>query len=332
VSVISTDGTTLQRPSTDDSLAGGLGDTRTEQERAVAHQLETHVQSLIERVVGPGNAEVRANLRLSSATTERTAESYEPTKAALRSEQRSEEFSGGGGPGVAGVPGATTNLAGGEVEVAPGADAKLFRRNLTKNWEIDRVTEKTIIPAGSITKLTLSVLVNERLVGAPGEQTREPWDELELERLAEVAKNAVGFDEIRGDSFSIQSVAFVEPVKLPEPAPTPQVEEQLPIPWIAAAAGGALLLVILLIALVRSKKSAARAASVEVLRRLEEASQLTAPAQSPQLAGASSLEVEQLHERALELARRDPATAAFIIRSWIHSDNAGAPESATSNA
>lgn len=145
VSVVSTDGITLHRPNTGESANGADdSDSESEHAHALATQMESDVRAQIERIVGPGNADVRVNLKLDTSAKEKVEEHYEPSKTALRSEQKVQELTGAGQAGVAGVPGALTNLpdahqAGAEVTEAPGGgDGAVSRLSQTRNWEVDK--------------------------------------------------------------------------------------------------------------------------------------------------------------------------------------------------
>src|SRR5690606_37188946 len=72
VSVVSTEGVTLHRPDmSGGGVASGYSDMATETSRMLASQLENDVRSQLERVVGPGNADVRVNVSLNPAAKER---------------------------------------------------------------------------------------------------------------------------------------------------------------------------------------------------------------------------------------------------------------------
>src|SRR5690606_26466604 len=105
VSVVSSEGVTLQRPCRD-VATGRDAERHAELGEEMARRLETDVQAQLERVVGPGQADVRVHVTLDRESRERTAEHYEPSKTSLRSEHKVEELSGSSTPGVAGIPGA----------------------------------------------------------------------------------------------------------------------------------------------------------------------------------------------------------------------------------
>src|SRR5262249_49318209 len=159
-------------------------------------------RALAEKVVGPGRADVRVGVDLDTAVRDRTEEHYEPSKTALRSEQRTDERANAEGATVADVPGAASNLPEGTTEPAEGRlGGGMLRRSWTRNWEVDRVTEHTTTPAGRIARLSVAVLVDGNYQG----NDYVPRDKAELDRLAELIKSSVGFNAARGDVISVDS-------------------------------------------------------------------------------------------------------------------------------
>jgi flagellar M-ring protein FliF len=183
VSVVNTDGITLHRPSSESDSSSGLEETQSQAAREIAANMENHVRSLLERVTGPGGVDVRINVDLDEASRERTEEHYEPTKTALRSENKTEESTTQEGASVAGVPGAQTNLPDVDESVpSRGDDLKgnIFRRSRTRNWEVDRITEKTITPRGDVARVSAAVLIDGNYEAKDGVQVYHPRDPEEL--------------------------------------------------------------------------------------------------------------------------------------------------------
>jgi flagellar M-ring protein FliF len=341
VSVVSTEGVTLHRPVSDTTQGGGeMADLREEQARTVASQLENDVRDQLERVVGPGNADVRVNVTLDAAARERTEEHYDQDKVALRSEHKVEELTAGASEaGVAGVPGARSNLPDAPADSAqakddrnsapPGPGNGVIRRSDTRNWEVDRVTEKTTTPAGGIGRLSVAVLLNgkyEKNGKASVFVARTPD---EVAALDQIVKSAVGFDATRGDVVELKSAEFARPtVESEEPAKAPPPYRRY-LPYAAAALAGLFLLSIVVLSWRRGKtkkKSAALA-----LARATQVHPLPAGMDAPKAALPESVpgEVIDYRARALELALKDPATAAVVIRKWLN-NAAALPTSARS--
>jgi flagellar M-ring protein FliF len=98
----------------------------------------------------------------------------------------------------------------------------------TKNYELDRAVRHTKAAMGTISKIGVGVLINERPIppGAKVEKnpdgstpTSIPYTPEEIERLNQLVKGAVGFNESRGDAVTVVGTKF-------EPQYDPTV-----IPW-----------------------------------------------------------------------------------------------------
>ncbi len=335
VSVVSADGLTLHRPRSGAGggvAGGGLGhgsDSEEHVEREVGAYLEEHARTLIERVVGPGHVDVRVNVALDSSTRERTEEHYDPAKIVLRSEQKNDERTALDGLSVAGVPGAGSNLPppvaaaadGGTTPPAPEPQPGVGSRlSYTRNWEVDRVAEKTTLPAGTIARLSVAVLLDGKPVGG-GVSAR---DKAELDQLAALAREAVGFNAKRGDSLQIDSVPFAAlPGAEAAGAATAAVAAKRPTWQYIALAGGVVALLGIVFAL---RRRAARQAELLVL---PVADPLALTVGDEAMAAALLTEAKEtaasVRGRALDIASQDPATAAMILREWLNAPSTALP-------
>jgi flagellar M-ring protein FliF len=336
VSVVSTEGVTLHRPSSDAQGAAELTDLHGEQGRVIASQFESDVLAQLERVVGPGNADVRVNVDLDASTQEKTEELYEPSKTALRSENQVEETSGAQENGVAGVPGARTNLPDGEGEGAaptPAAGGGTVRRSHTRNWEVERVTRKTTTPPGEIERISVAVLLNGRWEQRGAKSAFVARSPEEVQKLEEIVKRAVGFNSARGDSVLVQAAQFSrveEPVVAADPRWLTATRTYWPV-----ALGVAALLGVATLVLVWRKgaKKAAQLRSIalggQAAGVLGEAPAVAALGDAAAVAALPAPErFESVREQALELAAKDPATAAVVLRQWLGSTSSGASSAA----
>jgi len=99
---------------------------------------------------------------------------------------------------------------------------------VVRNYELDRTISHTRLATGTLRRLSIAVVVDDKLVaGDNGETTAQPWSDEELARFTELVKKAVGFDPRRGDSVQVINASF-QPVPEPEPLPDPPLWEQ---PW-----------------------------------------------------------------------------------------------------
>jgi len=340
VSVVNTDGVTLHSPSSGDNAAGATDESKNQAAREIATTMENHVRTLLERVTGPGGADVRINVDLDDASRERTEEHYEPIKTALRSEHETEETTTEEGASVAGVPGAQTNLPDVDESVATreaGRGGNIFRKTRTRNWEVDRVTEKIVTPSGDVARVSAAVLIDGNYETKDGVQVYQPRSPEELKSLEEVVKNAIGFNATRGDSIRVEGAKFSR-LDADVPAPT-GLKLDRHLPYILALLG-LLTLLAMLIVFLRAVKAAqkpealpagAEAAKLEAGAEGEEAEAALGAGEvddegnplgpgepSPaELPPPTPAELEDRRVRAIDLASKDPVGAAIILTRWL---------------
>jgi flagellar M-ring protein FliF len=333
VSVVSAEGETLHRPRTDG--ASGAGELDEEHEREIAGGLEDRARELLERTVGPGHADVRVSVDLDPSSHEHTDEKFDPKTTSLRSEQKTIEKTTTDGPSVAGVPGAKSNLASAPAAPADPPDGELaanvLRQSWTRNWEVDHVTEKVLTPAGRLARLSVAVLIDGTYVGDGASRVFSPRNPAELDRLGELVKGAVGFDATRGDSLHIDSSRFVG-VETPEVvdlhAPPSFLVAQKK--WVYFAAAGLLLAVACALVLVvkgRGKKKKVAAAPKQMAGASIPAALAAEPPKASLPRGTTEEDRGRTRTEALDIAVRDPASAAIVLRSWL-----GAPAVAVAPA
>jgi len=192
------------------------------QELEYATQIEdsisSRVRSILDPIIGAQRyrAEVAADVDFNEV--EQAEEMFNPDLPAMRSEQTSEENRSG--TGIGGIPGALTNQppADGtapEQAVAQNGEAAAppsnSRSQATRNYELDRTVSYTKQQVGQVRRLTVAVVIDDKQVtdAETGVVSFETWSENELERLAILVRNAVGFSAARGDSVDIINTPFL---------------------------------------------------------------------------------------------------------------------------
>jgi len=341
VAVVTTEGNMLHRPrGSGAGDADGLGDDQDSRAAARSYEtaLEDRVKAMLERVVGPGHADVRVTADLDPARVERLEEHFDPAKPALRSEEQSiERSSGEPDDTVAGVPGAESNLPGGAAKgssapvasasasVAPSAApapvalAGPVRESHTRNFELDHVTEKRTTAGGALRRLTVAVMLD----GVKGDKGVIERPRAELDRLAMLIRSAAGANDARGDLVTVESLPFAlsDAAQEPsEPAPPPRPSKlDLLRKWAPYAAGAILLLALMVVALRRRAVSRAAQGEDNTLAATPQLAEASTP---PQLEAAPTpiLDVGDLRARAHARAGEDPATAALVLRFWLGTD------------
>ena len=300
---------------------------KLEQEKADA------IQQLLDRTVGPGKAHVSVAADVNFTREERTEELFDPETVAPRSFQVDEERDPNGAGGTAGVPGAVSNLPGGDAP--PGAQAQqgMVRRSETRNFEVSKTVRRAIEPVGRLRRLHVAVVVDGDWEGEGDARKFVPRPPSELTQLRTIIASAVGIDEERGDQLTVECVPLITPAA-PELGPQTWVDEMMPYAphALAGLAGLVLLLVGLVFMLLRRRKKKKKGKDKDseqvTVKELPGGTQGGDGSASgdPELAlpEIGDLEpdarAEDIRLLASELSEKDPEMAARVIRSWLVED------------
>jgi flagellar M-ring protein FliF len=182
------------------SQGQGLSSEDLDYKRKLEHGLEDKVRSILDSALGARQSSVQVSAELDFTKVERVEESYDPDKRVVRSEQSSNDKQTQHNPGAGGVPGVQTNLPGVTVltqaSSQPVVGSESERHNETRNYEVSKVTSRTVMAPARLQRINAAVLVDGKLPDA------------EVEMLASIVKQALGMDDKRGDQLAIRSVAF----------------------------------------------------------------------------------------------------------------------------
>jgi flagellar M-ring protein FliF len=322
-----------------------------------AHRLEEsyaqRIQEMLTPLVGPGRVRAQVVAQVDMATTEQTREQYNPQSQVVRSESVAEEAAKNGATGAGGVPGALTNQPPQPgVALPPGAAPATAQsganppgaanaagatpnnsattqvtgpdstsRQSTRNYEIDRTMAYTRQPAGRVTRLSVAVLIdNLRTTDKDGKVTETPLPQDQIDRLTSLVRDAVGFDQARGDSVNVVNSSF-----LGTAAPEEGELESVPIwekAWVQTLAkvlaGVIVLLIIIFSVLKPLTRGLINAAKMPALRQGALAvAGGGAPGAPPE---APAIAYEQQIAQARGLVAADPKRGAQVVKSWVSND------------
>ena len=218
VTVVDQYGGLLSNPN--DDPASALSDAQLEHRIKVEAIYRSRIISLVSPLVGAGNVTAQVNLDIDFTKSEITEERVDPEGNALRSEQKSLDLTAE--ETARGVPGATTNRAPTQAEIATQQNAgnepgefKTRSSNEVRNYEVSRKVETTLRPSNKINRIQASVLVREKESVNPETGLLEAVS-LTPEQIAnieELVTNAIGIDKERGDQLTVESAAFVSTIE-----------------------------------------------------------------------------------------------------------------------
>jgi len=273
-------------------------------QRDIEQGYAERIESMLARVLGPGHALARVTAMLDLAQVEKTEESFDPDRVALRNEKRSREKNVASV--ATGVPGVTAALSNEPASTATEQGPQSEREDSALSYEVSKVTSRRIEQMGGIRKLSVAVLIDGTYQGEGSARVFVPRASEEIDRYRELIKRAVGFNEDRGDQIEVASAPFQAPA--PQEAPeAPALFARLGA-WSEVLWRAAGLLTALVVALTVVRPFLLAMAN----RAPVVATQLTGPGAARALpgesAGAAGL---------LEVARRNPEQTAQVIKQWV---------------
>lgn len=250
VSVVDNQGKLLSSQSSNDDFA------YTKEQFRFTQQLEQsymdRITEILTPIVGVGSVSAQVAAQVDFTMVEKTSETYAP-ESTIRSEQLEEELSGSRKLN-AGIPGTLSNQPPIETTVTdtPGVaeeeKAKMERstKREVRNYELDKTISHIREVPGTLQKLSVAVVVDyiEQL-NDEGESERVPLSESRLAEITSLVKEAVGFNETRGDSLNVINASFVAPPEI-EPMPEISFMDQAWV-WRAAKMGLSGIAIILVI-------------------------------------------------------------------------------------
>jgi flagellar M-ring protein FliF len=284
ITVLDDSGRLLSAAVEAESLAG-LSKRQLKLRRDVETYLERKAEDLIAQTAGIGNAQVRVAADLNFDRLDRTTQTVDPDQQITVREERSEIVPGEGQQGAASAATAAEYEASRSIETFSGA-------------------------AGSVRRLSVSVLLNDRL--AEDGESAVPWTNQELGRVQTLVANAIGLDPTRGDAITVMSAPFsitdmtVEPVASPSPffVAIPRYRQEI-------ITGIALLLAfIVALQVVKALRSSVSAQSAQAALGAGTAGSLAASTAALPMTSHST-------SHSLKGANESPEMAARVLRAWM---------------
>jgi flagellar M-ring protein FliF len=170
------------------------------------------VKGLVEGVVGAGKARVNVTADLDMAHVTMQKETFDPDGQVVRSESTTDENSKENQSEESGQTSANAKIPGGPaIDGSSGNSTASGRQESTTNYEISKTTRTEVQEPGQVKKISVAVAVDGATApagknGKPGAYT--PRSAEEMQRIEQLVRTAVGFDQQRGDQVTVVNVRF----------------------------------------------------------------------------------------------------------------------------
>ncbi len=326
-------------PNSDEAIGAKQFEQRGRQEAVYVQR----IQELLEPMTGRGRVSAQVSVDMDFAQTEEAREIYGPDAGLVRSEQISETGDiDSAGASAQGVPGAVANtpttaaavLADTPAAAPANADNGPSARTAVRNYELDRTLTHTRGAPVRIRRVTAAVLIdNVPQVGTEGQVSYRALNAAELQRIDALVKQAIGFDETRGDMISVVNAPFA-PGAAMEDMPGPPFWENPRVVELARTILGGLAVLVFILAVLRpaframlAPKTTTTTAVAEVVSEETHVSimpaagqpQVQAPRQ-PSQASQAALNFDEKLQVARTAVSSDPKRVANVVRNWVEAD------------
>jgi flagellar M-ring protein FliF len=190
VTIIDNKGRLLSKREEESELAINSG-KQYEIKSGIESYLANKAQTILDKIVGYDNSDVKVNVDLDFKQIEKTLETIDPESQVAISEQSSKNTSNG---------------------ITASDSNAVFSESTTTNYELSKSIEHMIEGSGNIRRITVAAVINgvtkEVDNGTTTELVNEPRTDEQLQQLELLLRQSVGIDDTRNDVISIVSIPF----------------------------------------------------------------------------------------------------------------------------
>ncbi|MBX2836803.1 MAG: flagellar M-ring protein FliF [Gammaproteobacteria bacterium] len=316
--------------STDSDSTVGARREHFQYARKLEQLYAERIETLLTPIVGKGRVRATVTAEFDYTKNEQTQELFEPDPAQLRSERLDDQKTTNGL--AAGIPGALTNQppaaavvdqgngAQDDPNAADGENGTPVNQTSSamRNYELDKTITHTRNEFGELRRLSVAVVIDDQeAVGEDGEVVAQSLSDIDIEEFGQLAKEAIGFNEARGDSVVVFNRPF-QPTEEITPVEPPPVWEQS---WLwnmvkQVLIGLSVLLIVLLILRPAVKKLTAEQV-VELEDQDEEGDGSTEESENRTALDSPPVVYGDILNMARAMAAEDPKRVAMLVKDWV---------------
>ncbi|RUR18901.1 flagellar basal body M-ring protein FliF [Legionella sp. km535] len=308
--------------------------------QTLEQQYSQKIQDILTPILGYGRVRAKVSADIDFTSYEQTQELFNPEQSSLRSEQTMQEQRNASNA-ASGVPGSLSNVpspnpALGQKNVPPktganGANAANgaapqqtttdqsqasdIRTQSTKNFELDKTVSHTKNQPGTIKRLSVAVLVDNRAVmnDKTKKMEKKPLTPQEIEQIKLLVSDAIGLNAKRGDSLNVINSSFVKPDPI-ERLPDERFWQKDSFWSIVKQVAGALFLLALIFGVFKPmlKTLASNKSEEEASLKLTDES-----GQDNQLGLNEISDYESQLNLLRQVVDKEPKRVAQVVKTWV---------------
>ena len=290
-------------PASGSNAAGGAPTSQQAANQQYDATTAAAATALLAQTLGPGKAQVVVNGNVNANQATSDTLTYGKKGVPLTQQTQTETLKGGN-PSASGVTGTIPTSA----ATTGSSNSNYSNKTANTSYGVDKTVTHSVIAPGAVNNQTVSVLVDKSVPASS------------IPAIKSAVAGAVGLNPKRGDTLSIQQIAFAKPAATPAPASTTKMIGYAKYALIGV---GALMFLFFMRRSIRRREKETFTGQPTWLRELETPRPLAAlvsgdepPTEVKRLRSPVNVPKRQVEE----LVERDPDRVAQQVRSWMSED------------
>jgi flagellar M-ring protein FliF len=222
VAIIDANGRLLNRPRESQTSDMSTADANLDYLHQVESDMTARINNALEPILGAGRFRAGVSVDCDFTASEESDETFDGGKSAILQSQATEESASAGSGG--GQPGTASNLPHPPAKEATGPNG-LIRRTENVSYQPSRTVRKTTSPKGSVRRVSTAVLVDQSVkwegAGTKAKRILIPPSPEVLKGVRDVIAGITGYNELRGDLITVETLPFENTLSAEQPGPTP---------------------------------------------------------------------------------------------------------------
>lgn len=317
-------------------------------ESKISMRYETKIEEILGKVVGAGKVAAKVTVDLDFTESVSTQTSYDGENSAVISEVVNSQTLQGSRPSPQGLPGARSNLPGEDPRPGfPETKNNVDKKIATRNYNVPTTVTQAKSPTAKIKNISVAVMLDGKYspeknnkgevvflpTGSP-KLKYQPWTNAELENFREIVASTLGINTSRGDKLVIRNMEFAKEDMIVAETILKNLEKKEVLKNMVKYISVGLLILCFFVLVVRPFIQWITENTIESVedylpQTIEELEKLQADQKLPGLEDAlpqieerinpEKIEGNMLREKIISLVEQNPAKAAQVIQSMIHS-------------
>jgi flagellar M-ring protein FliF len=281
-------------------------------EARYAQSMESNLNAMLVKTLGPGKAQVQVNADLNADQTTLKKLTYGKKGVVISSKKDDETLKGGGTAGGGGAAGTASNTVPSYAGAGGGSGSNYKHKSEELVNGVDKQVAETQVAPGAVNKLNVGVLVD---ASVPPKS---------VAAIRQAVASTAGITPGRGDKLSVSQVAFAKP---PVAAKKPATAAALGFAKYIAAGLGLLAFLFFVTRHLRKREDQALIGQPVWLREIESPTSLAELERgldgyddTMALPRARRPEANPVRAELEELVDREPERVAHQVRAWMNEE------------